>query len=78
MKYFLSLVPEKIIGDTYKIVSIKYIDLDTETIHIAPFTHESLSKFNCIEGINVDGIHDLLKIRVMLYFVSQLKKVGYL
>ena len=78
MKYFLSLVPEKIVGDTYKIVSIKYIDLDTETIHIAPFTRESLSKLKYLEGINVDGIHDLLKIRVMLYFVSQLKKVGYL
>lgn len=76
MKYFLSLVPEKIVGDTYKIVSIKYIDLDTETIHIAPFTHESLSKLNCLEGINVDGIHDLLKNHSNVVFCKSVEKSG--
>lgn len=76
MKYFLSLVPEKIVGDTYKIVSIKYIDLDTETIHIAPFTHESLSRLNCLEGINVDGIHDLLKNQSNVVFCKSVEKSG--
>ena len=76
MKYFLSLVPEKIIGDTYKIVYIKYIDLDTETIHISPFTHESLSKLNCPEGINVDGIHDLLKNQSNVVFCKSVEKSG--
>ena len=76
MKYFLSLVPEKIIGDTYKIVSIKYIDLDTETIHIAPFTRESLSELKYLEGINVDGIHDLLKNQSNVVFCKSVEKSG--
>ena len=76
MKYFLSLVPEKIVGDTYKIVSIKYIDLDTETIHIAPFTRESLSELKYLEGINVDGIHDLLKNQSNVVFCKSVEKSG--
>lgn len=76
MKYFLSLVPEKIVGDTYKIVSIKYIDLDTETIHIALFTRESLSEFKYLEGINVDGIHDLLKNQSNVVFCKSVDKSG--
>lgn len=76
MKYFLSLVPEKIVGDTYKIVSIKYIDLDTETIHIAPFTRESLSELKYLEGVNVDGIHDLLKNQSNVVFCKSVEKSG--
>ena len=76
MKYFLSLVPEKIIGDTYKIVSIKYIDLDTETIHIAPFTHGSISTLKYLDGINVDGIRDLLKNRNTVLFCKSVDKSG--
>ena len=76
MKYFLSLLPEKIAGDTYKIVSIKYIDLDTETIHIAPFTRESLSELKYLEGVNVDGIHDLLKNQSNVVFCKSVEKSG--
>lgn len=76
MKYFLSLVPEKIVGDTYKIVSIKYIDLDTETIHITQFTRESLSELKYLEGVNVDGIHDLLKNQSNVVFCKSVEKSG--
>ena len=76
MKYFLSLVPEKIVGDTYKIVAVKYIDLDTETIHIIPFKLESLSGIKFIRDKSVDGICSLLKNQSTVVFCKSFDKSG--